>query len=160
MGSLGELIPDLSAPNQHGQLHTLKSLLGSKGSIVYFYPKDNTPGCTLEANDFQTLSKEFQERGFTVIGISKDSVKSHAGFCSKHGLEFTLLSDQDGAICEAFGVWKEKTMCGKTSMGIVRSTFIVDNTGTIIAVYSNVKTKEHAATVLADLDRMSRAGTP
>ncbi|MBF0295296.1 MAG: peroxiredoxin [Magnetococcales bacterium] len=147
----GEIIPDLAAPDQTGRSRGLRELLGERGGIVYFYPKDNTPGCTLEANDFQSLSGAFAQAGYTVIGISRDSVKSHAGFCAKHGLGFTLLSDGEGALCEAFGVWQEKTMCGKTSMGIVRTTFVVDAAGAVRRVYPNVKTKGHAAQVLADL---------
>ncbi|MEO5332329.1 MAG: peroxiredoxin [Magnetococcus sp. YQC-5] len=152
MSSVGTTIPDLSAPDQTGQTRSLRELLGNQGAIIYFYPKDNTPGCTLEANDFQSLHKEFLALGYSIIGISKDSVKSHAHFCSKHTLEFTLLSDQDGALCTAFGVWQEKTMYGKTSMGIVRTTFVVNALGIIQAVYPKVKTKGHAADVLNDLN--------
>ncbi|MBF0182390.1 MAG: peroxiredoxin [Magnetococcales bacterium] len=147
----GENLPDLAAPDQTGQPRALRELLGERGGIIYFYPKDNTPGCTLEANDFQSLSGEFARAGYAVIGISRDSVKSHAGFCAKHGLQFTLLSDGEGALCVAFGVWQEKTMCGKTSMGIVRTTFVVDAQGRVRRVYENVKTKGHAALVLAEL---------
>lgn len=147
----GATIPELSAPDQNGQKQSLKGLLGARGGVVYFYPKDSTPGCTLEANDFQTLGGEFAAKGFAVVGISKDSVKSHANFCAKQGLAFTLLSDADGALCEAFGVWQEKVMCGKSCMGIVRSTFVVDAGGVIRTVYTNVKTKDHAAQVLAEL---------
>ncbi|MBF0160083.1 MAG: peroxiredoxin [Magnetococcales bacterium] len=147
----GMTVPELSAQNQHGQQQTLRQLLGHKGGIIYFYPKDNTPGCTLEANDFQSLQPSFQELGYTVIGISRDSVQSHAGFCSKYGLGFTLLSDQDGSLCQAFGVWQEKTNYGKTSMGIVRTTFVVDGQSVIVKVYPKVKTKGHAEQVLLDL---------
>ncbi|MBF0628509.1 MAG: peroxiredoxin [Magnetococcales bacterium] len=147
----GSTIPDLAVLDQHDQAKSLRERLGPQGGIVYFYPKDNTPGCTLEANDFQALSAAFAERGYAIIGISKDSVKSHVGFCAKQGLEFTLLSDGDGALCEAFGVWQEKVFCGKTSMGIVRSTFVVDGAGVVRKVYANVKTKGHAAAVLAEL---------
>ncbi|MBF0125896.1 MAG: peroxiredoxin [Magnetococcales bacterium] len=152
MLTIGQGIPELSAPDQNGQVRPLRELLGKKGGVVYFYPKDSTPGCTLEANDFQALGEAFQTREHAVIGISRDSVKSHANFAAKQGLGFTLLSDQDGALCEAFGVWQEKTMCGKTSMGIVRTTFVVDGTGRVRRIYPNVKTKGHAAQVLADLN--------
>ncbi|MBF0127583.1 MAG: peroxiredoxin [Magnetococcales bacterium] len=147
---IGSIIPDLSAPDQQERMASLRERLGSNGAVIYFYPKDNTPGCTLEANDFQALSAAFAEQNLTVIGISKDSVKSHAGFCTKFGLKFTLLSDGDGTLCEAFGVWREKVFCGKTSMGIVRSTFLVDAQGVVRKIYDNVKTKGHAAAVLDD----------
>ncbi|MBF0272543.1 MAG: peroxiredoxin [Magnetococcales bacterium] len=149
----GSTIPDLSAPDQHNQTKPLRARLGAKGGIIYFYPKDNTPGCTLEANDFQALGPAFAALGHEVIGVSKDSVNSHVGFCAKYGLAFTLLSDGDGALCEAFGVWQEKTQYGKTSMGIVRSTFVVDAEGVVRKVYTNVKTKGHAEAVLAELTR-------
>lgn len=144
-------IPNLTAPDQNGQNQTLHSLLGKQGGIFYFYPKDNTPGCTLEANDFQNLSQDFLALGYRIIGISKDSIKSHANFCSKHGLEFTLLSDTNGTICTDFGVWQKKIMCGKTSMGIVRTTFVTDALGVIRKIYPNVKTKDHAKQVLTDI---------
>ncbi|MBF0615058.1 MAG: peroxiredoxin [Magnetococcales bacterium] len=147
----GATIPDLTVVDQREEIKPLRARLGPQGAVIYFYPKDNTPGCTLEANDFQALSRSFADLGYAIIGISKDSVKSHVGFCAKHGLEFTLLSDGDGALCQAFGVWQEKVFCGKTSMGIVRSTFIVDGAGVVQKVYGQVKTKGHAATVLADL---------
>ncbi|MBF0212877.1 MAG: peroxiredoxin [Magnetococcales bacterium] len=143
--------------DQHQVQMPLRDRLGPKGAILYFYPRDNTPGCTLEANDFQTLSPAFAERGFTIIGISKDSVQSHVGFCAKQGLSFTLLSDGAGELCEAFGVWREKTQYGKTSMGLVRSTFIVDHQGVVRKVYNNVRTKGHAEAVLAEVIRMGEA---
>ncbi|MBF0341476.1 MAG: peroxiredoxin [Magnetococcales bacterium] len=155
---VGATIPDLATTDQHDRSLPLLQRLGPRGGIIYFYPKDNTPGCTLEANDFQSLGQRFAELGCTVIGISKDSVRSHVGFCSNYGLEFTLLSDGDGTLCEAFGVWQEKTLYGKTSMGIVRSTFIVDQTGVIRKVYKSVKTQGHAEAVLAELVRLQGEG--
>lgn len=147
----GSLIPDLTLPDQAGQPRALRQLLGRNGAVIYFYPKDNTPGCTTEAQDFQALAADFAQAGVEVVGISKDSVKSHANFCAKQGLGFTLLSDGDGAACEAFGVWQEKTMYGKTRMGIVRSTFLVDARGQVVRVYPSVKVKGHARQVLNDL---------
>ncbi|GAB0058511.1 Putative peroxiredoxin bcp [Candidatus Magnetaquicoccaceae bacterium FCR-1] len=153
----GDTIPDLSAPDQNDQSLPLRQRLGAKGAVIYFYPKDNTPGCTVEANDFQTLGAEFAAKGFTVIGVSKDSIKSHVSFCTKYNLQFTLLSDTDGALCEAFGAWQEKKNYGKVYMGIVRSTFIVDGHGVVRKVYPSVKTAGHAAAVLGEVDRLSLA---
>ncbi|MBF0416752.1 MAG: peroxiredoxin [Magnetococcales bacterium] len=150
----GSIIPDLTAPDQHNQSMPLLQRLGIQGAVIYFYPKDNTPGCTVEANDFQSLGAEFAALGFTVIGISKDSIKSHVGFCTKFGLQFTLLSDGDGALCQAFGAWQEKKNYGKVYMGIVRSTFIVDAQGMVRKVYPSVKTAGHAAAVLAEVGRL------
>ncbi|MEO5378774.1 MAG: thioredoxin-dependent thiol peroxidase [Magnetococcus sp. DMHC-6] len=148
---IGQTIPDITLPNQEGQELRLKDLLGARGGIFYFYPKDNTPGCTREAKDFQAQLPAFQELGFTVIGISRDSVKSHVNFASKHQLGFTLLSDTEGQACSDFGVWQEKKMCGRTSMGIVRTTFIVDTQGRVTKVYEQVKTTGHVDKLLADL---------
>ncbi|MBF0186678.1 MAG: peroxiredoxin [Magnetococcales bacterium] len=143
----GTSIPDLSCEDQNGDLRSLKELIGEKGAVFYFYPKDNTPGCTTEAKDFQEMLQSFSDEGLTIIGISKDSVKSHTNFCTKHELTFTLLSDKEGALCEAFGVWQEKKNYGRTYMGIVRSTFIVDHEGIIKKSYAKVRVKEHVAKV-------------
>ncbi|MBF0260219.1 MAG: peroxiredoxin [Magnetococcales bacterium] len=150
----GDTIPDLTTPDQHDQSLPLRQRLGPNGAVIYFYPKDNTPGCSVEANDFQAASQSFAELGFTVIGISKDSVKSHVGFCTKYNLQLTLLSDTDGALCQAFGAWQEKKNYGKVYMGIVRSTFIVDGQGVVRKVYPSVKTTGHAAAVLTEVGRM------
>lgn len=147
----GSPIPDATLPDQNGEARPLRALLGEHGAVIYFYPKDSTPGCTLEAHDFQSLLPRFLARGVTVIGVSKDSPRSHANFCAKQGLGFTLLSDQDGELCEGFGVWQEKTRCGKTCWGIVRSTFVVDGAGVVRQVYANVQAKGHAAQVLDSL---------
>ena len=146
----GESIPSLTIANQDGRDCELKSLLGKSGAVIYFYPKDNTPGCTLEANDFKRLSGDFAAIGINVVGISKDSVASHTKFRTKHNLEFTLLSDGEGAACEGFGVWQEKKNYGKVYMGIVRSTFLVAADGKIIKTWTKVKTKGHAEAVLQE----------
>lgn len=143
-----ETAPNLSLPDQNEQYHDLFSLLGPQGAIVYFYPKDNTPGCTLEAKDFQTLAGDFKTLGLHIVGISKDSTASHGKFANKHDLSFTLLSDGEGKACEAFGVWQEKKNYGKTYMGIVRSTFLLDQKGVILRTWTNVRTKGHAEKVL------------
>ena len=149
--NIGEKIPELTLPDQNGTEHNLQNLLGENGAVIYFYPKDNTPGCTLEANDFEQLGDEFAKLGFKVIGISKDSVKSHMNFSTKHALKFTLLSDQELKLCTAFGVWQEKKNYGKTYMGIVRSTFVVDGKGQVLTNYGKVKTKGHAQLVLDNI---------
>ncbi|ABK43981.1 alkyl hydroperoxide reductase/ Thiol specific antioxidant/ Mal allergen [Magnetococcus marinus MC-1] len=148
---IGASIPSLSLPDQSGEERSLKELLGEKGAVIYFYPKDNTPGCTTEAQDFEALKGEFAAKGYTIIGISKDSVKSHTNFISKYDLSFTLLADVEVKGCEAFGVWQEKKNYGKTYMGIVRSTFVVDGDGVVSHVYKKVQVKEHAQKVLAAL---------
>ncbi|MEG3640270.1 thioredoxin-dependent thiol peroxidase [Magnetococcus sp. PR-3] len=145
---VGQSIPNLSLPDQTGEEKSMLDLLGSKGAIIYFYPKDNTPGCTTEAKDFQSLQEEFGAKGYTVVGISKDSVKSHTNFITKHELAFTLLADVELKACEGFGVWQEKKNYGKTYMGIVRSTFVVDAKGVVTEVYKKVRVKEHAQKVL------------
>lgn len=150
----GEPIPDISLPDQDGKPFSLAAGLGANGSIIYFYPRDNTPGCTLEATDFQAALPEFSQHQVTIIGVSKDSVTSHGKFRDKRSLSFTLLSDHEGKLCEHFGVWQEKRNYGKTSMGIVRSTFICDAQGVVQKVYTKVKTKGHVATVLADTKTM------
>ncbi|MBF0454890.1 MAG: thioredoxin-dependent thiol peroxidase [Magnetococcales bacterium] len=151
--------PNLTLPDQNEQLHELASLYGPNGSVVYFYPKDNTPGCTLEAKDFQALSPEFEKLGIHVIGLSKDSTASHAKFANKHNLSFTLLSDSEGKACEGFGVWQEKKNYGKVYMGIVRSTFLIDAKGVVLKTWTKVKTKEHAQKVLEEArNRVSGEG--
>jgi len=119
--------------------------------IVYFYPKDNTSGCTLEAKDFTDLRHEFEELGYKIIGVSKDSIKSHKNFISKQALNLLLLSDPDTQLIQAFDVWKEKQMYGKSYMGVERSTFILDEEGQIVKEYRNIKAKDHAQNVLDDL---------
>ncbi|MBF0379923.1 MAG: thioredoxin-dependent thiol peroxidase [Magnetococcales bacterium] len=146
----GDTIPSLTIPDQNGNEVALESLLGKNGAVIYFYPKDNTPGCTLEANDFQRLSDDFAALGINVVGISKDSVASHTKFSTKHNLTFTLLSDGEGAACEGFGVWQEKKNYGKVYMGIVRSTFLVDAKGKVVKTWTKVKTKGHAEAVLQE----------
>jgi peroxiredoxin Q/BCP len=117
--------------------------------ILYFYPKDDTSGCTLEAQDFTARAAEFAKAGARVIGISKDSVKAHEKFCKKHGLGVTLVSDEFGQTCEDFGVWREKSMYGKTYMGIERTTFVIDGAGLIARIWNKVSVKGHADEVLA-----------
>ena len=119
--------------------------------VLYFYPKDNTSGCTLESKDFTALQNEFKAKGYKIIGVSKDSVKSHKNFIEKQELDLLLLSDKEQELIKAFDVLKEKSMYGRTYMGVVRSTFILDEQGLVTKEYRNVKAKEHAQKVLDEL---------
>ncbi len=143
----GTQAPDFTLPRDGGETVTLSDLRGQK-VVLYFYPKDNTPGCTTEALDFTALKDEFAAAGVTVFGISKDSVKKHENFCAKHSLGIPLLSDENGTVCEDYGVWAEKKMYGKTFWGIVRATFLIDEDGKIATVWPKVKVAGHAAEVL------------
>jgi len=147
MIATGEKIPEFEVKNQNGDIVTHETYLG-KNVIYFFYPKDNTPGCTLEANAFSGLTKEFEALNTVVVGISKDSVASHEKFCNKFNLSVALLSDPEMQLIEPFGIWQEKKNYGKTYMGIVRSTFAVDKNGKVITVWKNVKAKGHAEKVL------------
>lgn len=148
MISAGQTAPDFTLPRDGGGTVTLSALRPGK-VVLYFYPKDDTPGCTLEAQDFNARLAEFQAAGTTVIGVSKDSVKAHDKFCKKHGLSIILASDEAGHTCEDYGVWLEKSMYGKTYMGIERTTVLIDGTGTVARVWNKVSVKGHADEVLA-----------
>jgi peroxiredoxin Q/BCP len=126
---------------------SLKDLKGKK-VVLYFYPKDATPGCTTEAQGFRDAIGDFAKSGAVIVGVSRDSVKRHDNFKAKYDLPFTLISDEDGTICEAYGVWQEKENYGKTYMGIVRSTFLIDEAGKIAAVWRNLRVKGHVDNVL------------
>jgi peroxiredoxin Q/BCP len=141
---------DITLPASDDKSYSLRDFNGTK-VVLYFYPKDNTSGCTLEAKDFTQLQEEFLQKGFKIIGVSRDSVKSHKNFISKQELNLLLLSDQDEELVKAFDVLKEKSMYGKKYMGIERSTFILDENGTIVQAYRNVKAKNHAESVLNEL---------
>lgn len=142
--------PAISLEGDDGATHTLEEQRGH-WVLVYFYPKDNTPGCTTEACMIRDMYDEFEDLGITVYGISKDSVASHARFKEKFELPFTLLSDPEGEVVEAYGAWKKKKMFGKESMGIVRSSFLIDPNGTIARVYPKVDPAAHAMEILADV---------
>lgn len=138
---------DINVLNEKGEKTSLQQTLG-KYLVLYFYPRDNTPGCTTEACSFRDANKQLQELGVQVIGVSKDSLTSHEKFTEKHSLNFPLWSDTEHALLEAFGAWKEKKMFGKIYMGIVRSTFIIDPQGKIIKTWEKVKVKTHTDEVL------------
>ena len=144
----GQAAPTFSLVDQNGKKHQLADYKG-KWVVVYFYPKDNTPGCTLEAQDFRDRHKAFAKAGTAVVGVSRDSVKSHEGFCAKQNLPFTLLSDPDHAVAEKYGVWVEKSMYGRKYMGIERSTFVIDPEGKLKAEFRKVKVDGHVDEVLA-----------
>jgi len=124
-----------------------------KRIVLYFYPKDGTPGCTREATEFRDLMKEFEKEDIVILGVSKDSVKSHQKFKQKHGLPFTLLSDPEGKVLDLYGVWKKKSLYGRTFMGTQRTTFLIDEKGVITKIYRKVKAKGHAQICLLDLKR-------
>jgi len=143
----GDPIPDFTLPTDGGGTLSRADLEGG-AAVLYFYPKDNTSGCTKEAQAFRDALDEFAAAGARIVGVSKDSVASHDKFKEKQNLDFTLVSDGDGTLCEAFGVWVEKSMYGKKYMGIERATFLADENGVIHRVWRKVKVPGHAAEVL------------
>ena len=145
---IGDPAPDFTLPNQDGDPVQLSTLRGQR-VVIYFYPKDDTPGCTTEAQGFRDHLAAFSAAGVRVIGVSKDTAAKHDKFKAKHDLPFTLISDADGDICESFGVWVEKSMYGKKYMGIERATFLVAGDGTIAKIWRKVKVKGHVEEVLA-----------
>ena len=146
----GTKAPDFELPDQNGDLRSLAELRGQK-VILYFYPKDMTPGCTKQACSFGELYPQFQEKGAVVLGVSRDSVASHKKFEEKYGLPFILLSDPERKAIEAYDVWKEKKNYGKVSMGVVRSTYLIDEEGVIIKAFGNVKAADNPAQMLGEL---------
>jgi peroxiredoxin Q/BCP len=149
----GSKAPDFTLSDQSGKYHSPLDFHG-QWVILYFYPKDMTPGCTKEACNFRDDFPNFQKVNTTILGISKDSVKRHASFAEKYKLPFLLLSDESGEVCEKYDVWKEKSMYGKTFLGIIRSTYLIDPEGKIARIYPKVKVKEHAAELLNDLQSL------
>jgi len=150
MLSKGTKAPDFTLKNEEGNEISLKDFRGKK-VVIYFYPKDNTPGCTKEACSFRDHYDAILAKGAVVLGISADSEKSHVNFKTKYGLPFYLLSDPEKAVIKAFGAWGEKSMMGKKYEGIIRSTFVIDEKGTIATVFDKVDTAKHGAEVLAIL---------
>lgn len=147
----GTLAPDFELPDQNGNIRTLKEFRGKK-VILYFYPKDNTAGCTKQACGFAELYPQFTEKGATIIGISKDSVASHKKFEEKYNLNFILISDTQLEAIQAYDVWHEKTMCGKKSMGVVRTTYLIDENGIITKAMEKVKAAENPGDMLKSLE--------
>jgi len=143
----GTKAPDFSLPDQDGNMVSLKDFKGQK-VILYFYPKDNTPGCTKQACNFGELFPQIREKGAVVLGVSKDSVASHKKFQEKYHLPFTLLSDPELTVIQAYGVWQEKNMYGKKTMGVVRSTYLIDEAGVIVKAFGKVKAAENPRQML------------
>jgi len=152
MIGIGDKAPDFTLPrtdNGSGETMLTLSALAPRKVVLYFYPKDDTPGCTTEALDFTRLGAEFAAAGAIVVGISRDTVAKHEKFCARHALGVVLVSDAERATCEAYGTWVEKTMYGRSSMGIQRATFLIDATGTVAQAWPKVSVAGHAEAVLA-----------
>ena len=154
--AVGKKVPDFNLPATGGKDVKLSKLKG-KSVVLYFYPKDDTPGCTLEGQDFRDLYAKFTRRNAVILGVSRDSLKSHDRFCGKFGFQFDLLSDEDEKVCTLFGVMKEKNMYGKKVWGIERSTFLVDERGVLAREWRKVQVKGHAAEVLEALKGSDKA---
>lgn len=140
--------PDVTLPDQHGRPLSLADFRGEKHVVLYFYPKDDTPGCTIEANQFTALADEFARHDAVVLGVSRDTCESHRQFIDKYDLKVALLADTEGELCQAYGVWQEKEKNGVKKMGIVRSTFIIDKQGKLAYVEYGVNPEGHAQAVL------------
>ena len=144
---IGNQMPAFSVADQNGNIVTDQQLLGQK-TVIYFYPKDSTPGCTAEACNLRDHHERFVAAGYRVLGVSKESQKSHQNFISKNNLPFTLLSDPSTEMMQAFGAWGEKKMCGKVSIGTLRKTFVFDEQGKLTQIIEKVDTKNHASQIL------------
>ena len=147
MLNIGDKMPTFSVVDQYGEAVTQEQLLGKK-TVIYFYPKDSTPGCTAEACSLRDSYERFLEQGYQVYGVSKDSQKSHQNFIAKNQLPFPLLSDPSTQMIQAFGAWGEKKMCGKVCIGTLRKTFVFDEQGVLVQQIDKVDTKNHAAQIL------------
>ncbi|HWQ24532.1 MAG TPA: thioredoxin-dependent thiol peroxidase [Gaiellaceae bacterium] len=152
----GAPAPDFTLPSDAGEPVTLSQLRG-RPVVLYFYPRDDTPGCTRQACGIRDAWAELERRGAVVLGVSPDSAQRHARFKEKHGLPFTLLADEEHAVAEAYGVWVEKSMLGKRYEGVERSTFLIDAAGNVARIMRRVKPDTHAAQVLAALDELGSA---
>ena len=150
MLEIGTKAPDFTLPDQNGVEHSLSDYLGKK-VILYFYPRDNTAGCSKQACGFGDLYPQFEEKGAVVVGVSKDSVASHKKFEEKYGIPFTLLSDTEKTVIQAYDVWKEKKNYGKVSMGVVRTTYLIDEEGIIIKAFGKVKAADNPQQMLNEL---------
>lgn len=150
MLEIGTKAPEFKLPDQNGEMRSLSDYKGQK-VVLYFYPKDMTAGCTKQACAFGELYPQFMEKGAVVLGVSKDTVASHKKFEEKYGLPFTLLSDVEKEVIQAYDVWKEKKNYGKVSMGVVRSTYLIDEEGVIVKAFGNVKAAENPGKMLEEL---------
>ena len=151
MLEIGTKAPDFTLPDQNGETHSLSDYRGQK-VILYFYPKDNTSGCTKQACGFAERYPQIQEKGAVVLGVSKDSVASHKKFEQNYGLPFTLLSDPELTVIKAYDVWQEKKNYGKTTMGVVRTTYLIDENGVILKAFGKVKAADNPQDMLEALD--------
>lgn len=149
---IGEQLPEFKSLTNEGVEFSLNDLKGSP-TVLYFYPKDNTSGCTLEAKSLRDGKEELKRRGYKIVGVSPDSVKSHQNFCTKHELNFVLLADTDHSLAEALGVWQLKKMCGREYMGIVRTTFLLDENATVTHIIEKVDTKDSYGQIIKLLDK-------
>ena len=150
MLSIGTQAPAFTLPDQNGTVRSLSDYRGSK-VVLYFYPKDMTPGCTRQACGFADLYPQFREKGAVILGVSRDSVASHKRFEEKYGLPFPLLSDPEKRVIQAYGVWQEKKNYGKVTMGVVRTTYLIDEDGIIVKAFSAVKAAENPAQMLSQV---------
>jgi thioredoxin-dependent peroxiredoxin len=148
----GDRVPEIEIQLARGGSARLADFAG-RWLVLYFYPKDNTPGCTSESNNFNALHEAFRAAGGEILGVSRDSLRSHQNFIAKHGFAFDLVADSDEALCQAFGVMKEKTLYGRKYIGVERSTFLIDPEGVIREAWRPVKVKQHAAAVLTSLQQ-------
>ncbi|MEA1989971.1 MAG: peroxiredoxin [Pseudomonadota bacterium] len=148
MLKVGQIAPAISSPNQNNQIINIADLKGQKNIVLYFYPKDDTPGCTIEANDFTALANEFDKENTVVIGVSKDDCSSHQTFIEKFNLKVELLADTSGEVCKDYDVWQLKEKSGVSKMGIIRSTFIINKSGELAYVEYGVSPDGHAAAML------------
>ena len=147
--------PDFTLPSTNGENQKLKDLLG-KYVVIYFYPKDDTPGCTIETNDFNKLLPKFKKLNCEIFGISKDTIKSHDKFREKFKIKFDLLSDEEKKVLKKYKVWGKKKFMGREFMGIIRSTFLIDKKGKVFKIWKNVKVKNHAIEVLNALESLHK----
>ncbi|MDF3819690.1 thioredoxin-dependent thiol peroxidase [Leptospira sp. 96542] len=154
MLEVGKKAPSFTAVNQNNEKVKLADLTGKNGLVLYFYPRDMTPGCTTEACDFRDNFNRLKKLGFNVVGISKDNPKSHTKFIEKQELNFDLISDETGEICEKYGIWREKVFMGRRALGIVRSTFLLDPNLKIKKIYDPVKVKGHVDEILKDIQEL------
>lgn len=151
---VGTKAKNFTLPDQEGKLHILKEYIG-QWVVLYFYPKDDTPGCTVEACQFRDTFPQFKRSQAVVFGVSVDAVKKHAKFATKYELPFTLLSDEEKKVVELYGVWAKKKFMGREYMGILRTTFLINPAGKIAKIYENVKPSGHAEEVLKDINELS-----
>lgn len=154
LATLNDPAPNFTLPDQNNQAHSLKEYAGS-WILIYFYPKDDTPGCTTESCTIRDNFSEFKKQGIVVLGISVDGVNSHKKFSDKYSLPFTLLADEDKTVINLYGVWSKKKFMGREYMGVLRTSFLVDPKGKIVKIYEGVKPAEHAKEVLSDVKALS-----